>query len=337
MNWFNRGGFERSVERLWYEKSAFAWVLWPFAFIFRILVAVRVRAYRLGLFSQKEVPVPVIVVGNITVGGAGKTPMVAWLTERLIESGRVPGIVSRGYGAVRQPRPVMVAAKSDYREVGDEPLVLARRTGAPICVHADRVLAARQLVADSRVDVVIADDGLQHYRMKRDIEIAVIDGQRGLGNGCMLPAGPLREPPSRLTEVDIVMINGESDFTNGLRFDLVPTQALGLTGSAARNLAEFAGMKVWAVAGIGNPGRFAAMLESFGIDPILVDVPDHGAVSLAALQRQNDWPILMTEKDAVKYRNAPEQNAWYVPVDVQMSEQSEAFIMNRINLALAND
>jgi tetraacyldisaccharide 4'-kinase len=337
MNWFSRCAIERSLERLWYEKSALAWFFQPFAYIFQALVAVRVRAYERGIFAQESVQVPVIVVGNITVGGAGKTPVVAWLTKRLTEAGRKPGIVSRGYGAQGQSRPVMVTLDSNYQEVGDEPLVLARQTGVPICIDADRVAAARHLVAESGVDIIVADDGLQHYRLRRDFEIAVLDGQRVLGNRRMLPAGPLREPPSRLDEVDLVLVNGESAYSDGIRFDLLPHRAVSLTGTARRHLSEFAGMEVWAVAGIGNPRRFCRMLESFEIKPVLVDLPDHGVVSLPALHRQQSWPILMTEKDAVKYAAPTVENVWYVPVEVQLSERSESMVMKKIRSVLSND
>jgi tetraacyldisaccharide 4'-kinase len=229
----------------------------------------------------------------------------------------------------------MVTANSNYQEVGDEPLVLARQTGAPLCIGVDRVAASRRLVAECDVDVVIADDGLQHYRMIRDFEIAVLDGQRVLGNRSMLPAGPLREPPARLDEVDLVLVNGDSDFSQGYRFDLLPHQAVSLAGSGRRDLSEFRGMEVWAVAGIGNPHRFCLMLESFGINPVLVDIPDHGIASLPALKRQHSRPILMTEKDAVKYPDTSPDDAWYVPVTVKISEHEEAIIMQKIHSAIS--
>jgi len=246
---------ERSVERLWYEQSVIGWMLWPFALIFRVLVAIRVQAYRSGLFRRERVTVPVIVVGNITVGGTGKTPVVAWLANRLSDAGRKPGIVSRGYGAAAGSQPIIVTASSQFRDVGDEPVVLARQTGVPICIDADRVAAARRLITEAGVDVIISDDGLQHYKMIRDFEIAVLDGDRVLGNGHLLPAGPLREPPGRLDEVDIVMVNGESEYSGGCRFDLSPGQAVSLVDSRSRDLSGFGGKEGWAGAGRGDrPG-----------------------------------------------------------------------------------
>jgi tetraacyldisaccharide 4'-kinase len=331
MNRFSRGGFERSLERFWYGQSDIGWVLQPFAFLFRALVALRARAYKSGILRRERIPVPVIVVGNITVGGTGKTPVVSWLATQLSDCGRKPGIVSRGYGARTGHRLVMVTAKSSYQDVGDEPVVLARQTGAPICIGVDRVAAARYLVEEAGVDVVISDDGLQHYRMIRDFEIAVVDGQRILGNRRMLPAGPLREPPERMDKVDIVLVNGDSDYTGGHRFHLFPGQAVCLGDMRRCDLSEFRGMKVWAVAGIGNPERFLLMLKSFAMDPVLVDMPDHGVVSLSALRRQQSWPILMTQKDAVKYIDMPLDDAWYIPVKVQMSEGTKASIMKQIH------
>ena len=336
MSWFSRGALERSVERLWYGDSAFAWCLRPFALIFRVLVAIRAGAYRLDLLPRERMAVPVIVVGNITAGGTGKTPLVAWIAAQLSRAGRKPGIVSRGYRASPGGYPVMVRGTTGVLEVGDEALVLARQTGAPICVGANRIAACRRLVDEAGADILIADDGLQHYRLARDLEIAVVDGCRVLGNGYMLPAGPLREPKARLKQVDIVLINGESDFSEGYSFHLIPGDAISLIGAECRDLATFSGKRVWSVAGIGNPERFSKMLKSFGIDPVPVDVPDHGSVSLAALKTENPWPILMTEKDAVKYMETPIENAWFVPVEVRMSEQSEAEVMNLIR-ALISD
>jgi tetraacyldisaccharide 4'-kinase len=330
-------GIERYVERLWYGESSLAWVLQPFAFVFRLLVAVRRLAYRSGLLRSERIAVPVIVIGNITVGGTGKTPLTAWLVGRLTDAGFRPGVVSRGYGGRGGKTPRLVDRDSDVRDAGDEALVLARRTQAPICISVDRTAAARHLVDRAGVNIIVADDGLQHYRLARDLEIAVVDGERVLGNRRLLPAGPLREPPARLASVDFVFINGESSFSAGHLFELAPERALSLDGSARRDLREFSGMRVWSVAGIGNPGRFNAMLRAAGVDPVAVEVPDHGFISLPELRREQAWPILMTEKDAVKYFEIPIDNAWYVPVAVQMSEQVESLVMQRIRTLMPDD
>jgi tetraacyldisaccharide 4'-kinase len=321
---------EHRVLRFWYGKSILAILLQPAAYIFQALVALRRTAYRRGLLAQEVISVPVVVIGNITVGGTGKTPLVAWLVQQLREAGYRPGIVSRGYGGRVNRNPRMVNQTSSVAEVGDEALVLARQTQAPICIGIDRVAAARHLLAEADVDIVIADDGLQHYRLARDLEIAVLDGDRMLGNGRFLPAGPLRESSDRLREVDLVFINGAVDHPSGYAFSLVPADALELNTTKARALGEFSGVRVWAVAGIGNPARFCKMLESFDIEPLSVDIPDHGTISLEALRQKEAYPILMTEKDAVKYLGDAVPDAWYVPVAVKMPVQAQTAVMKRI-------
>jgi len=321
---------ERRIEHVWYGESNAALLLLPFAWLFRLAVAMRRFAYRSGLLRRSHCGVPVIVVGNITVGGTGKTPLVAWIASRLAADGRNVGILSRGYGGAAGGVPRFVTADSPADVVGDEPLLLARQTAAQVCVGADRILAARRLVDEAHVDVIVCDDGMQHYRLERDLEIAVVDGVRGLGNGYMLPAGPLREPAQRLRDVDLLFVNGGARTVPGRRFELRPGAAKSLAGDSERDLDAFAGRRVWAVAGIGNPGRFETMLRERRIEPMLVDVPDHGTVSLAALRREASWPILMTAKDAVKYSSEDSDDAWYVPVDLEMSSDDEAALLNRL-------
>jgi tetraacyldisaccharide 4'-kinase len=304
--------------------------LQPFAYVFRALTATRRVAFRRGLLRREAVPVPVVVVGNIIIGGTGKTPLVIWLAAQLSENGYKPGIVSRGYGGQANRRPVMVNSASMPGDVGDEPVVLARRTGIPVCVCVDRVAAARHLLAETDINIVISDDGLQHYRLARDLEFAVLDARRMLGNGRLLPAGPLREGPERLREVDLVFINGQADFPSAHCFSLVPGEARELGTEKVRALHEFRGLQAWSVAGIGNPARFHDMLASFGIEPIRVDVPDHGVISLASLRGQAPHPILMTEKDAVKYFADPVSDVWYVPVNVQMPPAAQDAVMKLI-------
>lgn len=338
MSRLSRSGLERRVERLWYRESALALLLLPFAWLFGLVVSLRRAAYRGGLLRRERVGVPVVVVGNITAGGTGKTPLVAWLVGLLAGDGRRVGIVSRGYGGSGGQRPTFVTGTSDANAVGDEPVLLARQTSAPVCVCRDRVAAARRLIEEANVDVVVCDDGLQHYRLDRDMEIAVVDGVRGLGNGRLLPAGPLREPTVRLDEVDFVVANGGPAIAGvalpvrpfDLRFELRPRPARRLGDGEERGLDAFAGRRVWALAGIGNPARFAAMLSDAGIEPEPVEVPDHGSVSLRALREERDWPILMTAKDAVKYPSNIALDAWCVPVDVAMQPGDEAILMERL-------
>jgi tetraacyldisaccharide 4'-kinase len=326
----------RRVERLWYGTSAVPWLLLPLSAFFAAGVWLRRLLYARGWLRSIKVGAPVIVVGNITVGGTGKTPVVAWLARRLRATGCRPGIVSRGYGGRSHHEPVSVTAASRAEEVGDEPVVLARRTGVPVAVCVARVEAARRLV-EQGADVILADDGLQHYALARDLEIIVVDGERRFGNGLLLPAGPLREPVKRLLDAGLVLVNGGStQSADELGFRLRAVEAVALSRSERRLLASFSGQRVWAVAGIGDPGRFYATLRQHGIVPVSVMVPDHGRTDLALLRQQADWPILMTEKDAVKYPDCHDQAAWYVPVEVEMEDRIEARIMERVTAAIGS-
>ncbi len=327
----NSGRVARRLERLWYGDSALALALLPLSALFALVAGLRRALYTRGWLRSTRVGVPVIVVGNITVGGTGKTPLVAWLAERLIADGLRPGIVSRGYGGVTRREPVTVTADSRAEDVGDEPVLLARRTRAPVAVCIERVRAARMLVG-AGADVIIADDGLQHYALARDLEIIVVDGDRRLGNGHMLPAGPLREPARRLTGAAVVLVNaGARDCDHAeLVFRLRTADVIALNRRERRALQVFAGQKAWAVAGIGNPERFYAQLRAHGVVPEPVAVPDHGRVDLGRLREQADWPILMTEKDAVKYSGYRDVSAWYLPVEVEMSTAVETVIMGRV-------
>ncbi|MDP2326089.1 MAG: tetraacyldisaccharide 4'-kinase [Gammaproteobacteria bacterium] len=308
-------GLEARLAALWYGRSPLAWLLLPFAGLFRLVIGIRREAYRAGWLRVHRLSVPVIVVGNITVGGTGKTPVTAWLVELCRAAGYRPGIVSRGYGGRPTREPRLVSPADDPREVGDEPLLLRRQTGAPVCVHVDRVAAGRQLAAEG-VNVVIADDGLQHYRLHRDLEIVVLDGERQLGNGFMLPAGPLREPAGRLRDADLVLVNagpaGPGQFAlqpkiGGLR---------ALDGSAVSTLDALRGQRVRAIAGIGNPARFHSQLAEAGLEVVPVAVPDHGCVDLDALGRESNMPIVMTEKDAVKYAPVTRCPVWVAQLEM---------------------
>lgn len=326
-------GLQRAVERLWYGDSPAALLLQPLAWVFGAAVALRRGLYGRGVLRAERVPVPVIVVGNVTAGGTGKTPLVAWLAARLRALGYRPAIVSRGYGGTAGGAPVAVTAASDAATVGDEPVLLARRAGCPVVVDRDRARAAARAAADG-ADVVIADDGLQHYALARDLEIAVVDGERGFGNGRLLPAGPLREPVARLDRVALVLRNGGVATPGVPRFELRATGAVRLADGSTRPLAEFAGARAWAVAGIGNPARFRAELARHGVEAVPVAVPDHGRVDLAGLARREPLPVLMTEKDAVKYPDCRDPSAWYVPVEVEMPADVEAQVMAAVGTVI---
>jgi tetraacyldisaccharide 4'-kinase len=254
---------------------------------------------------------------------------VDWLVKQLGAEGLRPGIVSRGFGGRAHETPVRVTADSRAEDVGDEPLLLARRTAAPVAVCIHRARAARML-ADAGAEVIVSDDGMQHYALHRDLEIVVLDGERQLGNGRLLPAGPLREPPARLRDAAIVLANGGPPDLPWPRFELRINAALPFVGGQPRPLADFAARPAWAVAGIGNPGRFHAALRHLGIEVHVADVPDHGRIDVARLRRSQAWPVLMTEKDAVKYPQCTEPDVWYVPAEVEMQGQAGQLVLARV-------
>jgi len=316
----------RGLEKVWYGRSPLAWLLLPFAGLFRLLVGTRRRAYRAGWLRVHRLSVPVIVVGNVTTGGTGKTPVTAWLVEFCRGAGFRPGIVSRGYGGRPSRSPRLVSPVDDAAEVGDEPLLLRRQTGAPVCVHGDRVAAAQRLVEEG-ANLIIADDGLQHYRLHRDLEIAVLDGERRLGNGFLLPAGPLREPAGRLRSVDLVLVNGGPARPGEFALQSRISGLRALDGSARCSLEALRGQWVRTVAGIGNPARFQAQLASAGLRLQPVPVPDHGRVDLAALSRESAVPILMTEKDAVKYGPVSGCPVWVAQLELSVPPEVGARVL----------
>lgn len=317
-------GGQQGFNRLWYNGSPLSWLLLPLTGLFWLLTRLRRGLFRTGILRSHAVTVPVVVIGNITVGGTGKTPVALWLVESLRERGVRVGVVSRGYGANVGAVPRMVAADSDVALVGDEPLLIARRGRCPVVVHPDRVAAARR-VLDEGVDLIVADDGLQHYRLARDFEIALVDGQRGFGNGWLLPAGPLREPLKRLQGVQRLIVNGEGAALDlpvaeerVSRMHLRADNALCMATQESRPLAAFADVAVHAIAGIGNPERFFRLLESFGIRVLPHPLPDHATLTVADLTFDDDKMVFMTEKDAVKCTGLTLPDHWYVPVDVDM-------------------
>ncbi len=313
------------AEACWYGGSRLAWLLLPFSAVFMALAAVRRRLYLGGWLQRPALPVPVVVVGNITVGGTGKTPVVAWLVGELQQAGYRPAIVARGYGGVDIAEPCLVRADADPAAVGDEPVLLARQTGVAVIVCRDRVAAVRE-AARQGANIVVADDGLQHYRMRRIAELIVLDGARGLGNGWYLPAGPLREGPGRLKDADAVLVNGGT-VGEGVPFMLRQGRLRALDGNAARALSDFAGIRVFAVAGIGNPARFYAQLRAAGVELQEVPVPDHGRLDLAALRAGDSRPVLMTAKDAVKYAGQGHADVWVVPVSLEMSAADRSRVL----------
>jgi tetraacyldisaccharide 4'-kinase len=300
----------------------------PLTALFVAASATRRTLYRMGILPTKRLPVPVMVVGNITAGGSGKTPLVAALAHELAARGWHPGIVSRGYGRrdEQSAAPLLVTSAADPVQAGDEPVLLARR-GFPVVVARDRVAAAHALLAaHPRCRVIIADDGLQHYALGRDVEIAVVDAARGFGNGWRLPAGPLRETPRRLVAVDAVVALVANDAVP-LPAELAGAFRMTLAAESFRrvNASEvvvganaFAGTGVHAIAGIGNPHRFFALLRSLGIDAIAHPYPDHHRFVAADLALPDARAVLMTEKDAIKCTTFADERCWYLPVSARI-------------------
>lgn len=316
------------TEQLWYGNHPLKWLLWPVSLLFGAVSACRRTGYRLGLLQSQRLPVPVIIVGNISVGGTGKTPLTVWLVNHLIEQGWRPGIVSRGYGGEAASYPLSVTASSRTTEAGDEPVLLATRTACPLVVDPKRVRAAQTLLERETVDIIISDDGLQHYALQRDIELVVVDAERRCGNGMLLPAGPLRESRSRLQQVDAVLINGAADTEAG--FHLQAGKLCSLMGGEQQALATLAGRKVHALAGIGNPQRFYNVLREAGLELIVHSYPDHHAYTKSDICFNDDLPVLMTEKDAVKCKTYADERHWYLPVDAVLNAQG----MQRMEAAL---
>lgn len=288
-----------------------------------------------------RLPVPVVIIGNIAVGGTGKTPATLMVVELLRALGATPGVLSRGYGG-SGPFPAAVTASTASTLAGDEPVLMAQRARVPLWVAPSRVSAGQALLATHpEVDVLVCDDGLQHYALARDVEICVIDGARGHGNGHRLPAGPLREWPARATQCDLLLVNGADAAGYGesaLRFDLVMGDAMPLQGGSARALSSFAGAPLYALAGIGNPQRFFDGLRALGLAPMVQAFTDHHAYRAEELQFDGDAPVLITEKDAVKIRALalPQpQRFWVVPVTAVMSQAARQRVQECLASALS--
>jgi tetraacyldisaccharide 4'-kinase len=320
------------LERHWYRITPLHILLQPISFIFRLLVALRRALYRNGILSSEKLPVPVIVIGNITVGGSGKTPLTLWLAQQLLDNGWHPGIISRGFGGAEPPAPQAVHSSSSTDAVGDEAVLMAQRGLCPVWVGRDRPATGRALLrAHPECDVLLSDDGLQHYRLRRNAEIAVIDGVRRFGNGCLLPAGPLREAPSRLNEVDAVVINGGTVTGGEYRMQLEGNVFHNLLNPATiKRASDFHGMKLHAIAGIGHPLRFFAHLNNLGLAGQAHPFPDHHRYAPADLAYADADAILMTEKDAVKCAAFATEKCWVLRVEAQIDPALTHFILERI-------
>jgi len=308
------------LEQHWY-RSSLTWVsilLLPLSWVFSAAVFLRRFFYQVKLKKSYSFAVPVIVVGNITVGGTGKTPLVIWLVNYLREQGFTPGIVSRGVGGKKMLIPRWITPESTPAEVGDEAILLVKRTQAPLVTAIDRVAAVQALLAKTNCNIVISDDGLQHYRLNRQIEIAVVDGERGLGNQQLLPAGPLRERPRRLQKVNMVLT--QSSENNSFCFQLQGDFLVSVANTLQKkSVTTFKNQRVHAIAAIGNPQRFFSALRAQGMEVIEHVFPDHYLFTAKDIVFSDELPIIMTEKDAVKCQTFANHNHWYWPVEAVVS------------------
>ncbi len=306
------------LERQWYSPDSPIRYLAPLSGLYALIVSIRRGLYASGLLHSAGPDCPILIVGNLTVGGTGKTPLVIWLAGFLARHGWKPGIISRGYGGKAASWPRRVYPDSDPQLVGDEALVIARRTGSPLAVGPERVGAAEILRDDAHCDIILSDDGLQHYALRREIEIAVVDAARRFGNGYCLPAGPLREKQSRLQRVDLVVYSGAPS-PDGFEMTLAGEEAVNNCRQDLKvPLAEFSSIRCHALAGIGNPKRFFDHLEARGIAFDSRIFRDHHRFIAEDLCFGDDAPVLMTEKDAVKCFGISRANHWYVPVQAQL-------------------
>lgn len=324
----------QSLEKSWYQKDGWSKSLMPLSGLFWLISTWRRKSYLKGRdeqkhgFKQKSVGAPVVVVGNITVGGNGKTPLVIYLSHFLKQQGYRPGVISRGYGGKADAYPMLVEKDTDPKHSGDEPLFVRQRVNCPVMVDPDRVRGAKALVEEHGCNVIICDDGLQHYRLHRDIEIAVVDGQRRQGNELLLPAGPLREGSWRLDEVDFVVLNGGQLRKNEYLMSLEPARLVNVKYRNQTQSLSNLSCSVSAIAGIGNPQRYFDLLQSKGVKLTnAIPFADHHQF------QASDFPegtVLMTEKDAVKCGAFAKDSWWYLPVSATLSGEFDQDFLRKL-------
>lgn len=312
----------KRLDYYWDSINFVSILLLPLSGFFCVLSKLRKKAYNIGVFASYKAPLPVIIIGNISVGGTGKTPLIIELVKQLQAMGKKPGVISRGYGGNASSWPQIVSQNTNAKKVGDEPQLIFQRTQCPLVVGPNRQQDIELLISQFDCDVVLSDDGLQHYALQRDLEIVVVDNKRQFGNGFCIPSGPLRESVSRLQSVDLVLLNGGSE--EQAAFSMQATNCLSLNGLESIKLASFKGSKVHAVAGIGHPQRFFDMLNSFGIQVISHAFIDHHKFVQADFEFADSYPVLMTEKDAIKCHDFDLTNHWSVPIDIKLTDIAQA-------------
>ena len=311
---------ETLIEKVWYSKNIFSLLLSPLSLIYISIIYLRYTLYQLGLISITKINAPTIVIGNIVAGGTGKTPLVIWLAKYFKDKGFLPGIVSRGYGGTYLSNIELVKPTSNPLLVGDEPVIIARNTNCPVVVAKKRAKGAKKLVEKYNCNIILCDDGMQHYSLARDIEIAVIDGQRRFGNNYCFPAGPLREPKSRIFKADLI-VSKYNARTCEHKMDYTYHQLVSLNElSKTIPISDLHGMTVHAIAGINNPDHFFSYLRSHKLELIIHKFPDHYSYTEDDVKFDDNFPVVMTEKDAVKCLNYSSDKHWYIPISAELSK-----------------
>lgn len=323
------------IAKIWSGESPLWRLLLPLSWLYGLVSGIIRLCYQLGLKKSWRAPCPVVVVGNLTAGGNGKTPVVIWLVEQLQHQGVRVGVVSRGYGGKAESYPLLLNSDTTTAEAGDEPVLIFQRTGAPVAVSPVRVDAVKALLAAHDLQLIVTDDGLQHYRLARDKEIVVIDGVRRFGNGWWLPAGPMRERASRLSSVDARIVNGGEAQAGEIPMTLRPGEAVNLLTHERKPVSAL--QNAVAMAGIGHPPRFFTTLNECGLQPVrTVALADHKALTEADVLAlvEPSQSLIMTEKDAVKCRRFAHENWWYLPVDAVLSgDRAQTLLQELITLA----
>jgi|TARA_B100001250_G_scaffold394141_1_gene397678 tetraacyldisaccharide 4'-kinase len=320
----------RVLNWIWYSNSFVGILLYPLSLLFRLIIFFR-KLYFLHIINKPNFPnTPIVIIGNLTLGGTGKTSFIIWLANTLSKSNIKVGIISRGYKGSYSGNPTNVNSKSNPFVVGDEAVMISKKTNCRVVVAHNRVDAAKYIINDD-IDILLSDDGLQHYAMKRDFEFIMIDGKRGLGNGMCLPAGPLREPASRIKKANSVIIN-EGDFTysNAIKTTMKVDGVRQIEGTTIKQIEDFSRTTVHAVAGIGNPSSFFDLLRDYSINVIEHPLPDHANITSNDLLFDDNFPVFITDKDAIKYNFSISKNIWVVEVFLNFKENDTRYIINSI-------
>jgi tetraacyldisaccharide 4'-kinase len=319
-----------ALSEIHYSKSLVSLLLLPFSAVFLLISFVRKILYRFNFLRSFKLKIPVIVVGNITSGGTGKTPLIIYLANELKKNGYRPGIISRGYGS-KGGGMIEASQKNDAADVGDEPMLIQKHTHLPVFVSKDRVSAAKALLKKyKKTDVILSDDGMQHFRLKRDIEVLVIDGTRKLGNGYLLPAGPLREFSSKLKTVDAIVCNHKKVIGGSYLMKYKGSSLINLKTNKKIHLNNLRLKNIHAIAGIGNPNRFFDYLKTFNIEFNSSIFEDHYRFSKKDFRNMNDKNIIMTEKDAIKCQKFSRKNFWYLPVTAEVDSKFIDVILKKL-------